>query len=588
MIRTTTATLSLTLLASALMAVSAQAATPPALRTNLFGEGNSDAGFAGGATTNGGDSFVQTIPFNAPPGIVAQIATGSEAGKEADLFMVATLNNNWYMRTASGWRQWNTRVADLQPFTTKVLDTTETIAIPDLEAQAGVSLDGATLRLHVGFMTDTSPLVYSSAIEFSLASQPSGGSGKCPTGSESLPPLAGGSKRLCVISGTYTSDLHLSAEFEYIISGAVFIGEDNRNSATLTMDAGVKTYGESGLDFIVINRGSKISVNGTRDNPVIMTSANDAEADATTRGQWGGLIINGNAPVNGCTAGTSVCELQGEGSTGLYGGNDPHDSSGNLNYLQVRYAGFNITPDNELNGIALQGVGDGTIIDYVQVHNNSDDGIEFFGGTVNAKHLVLTGNEDDSLDWTFGWQGKVQHVVIVTGPDRANNGFEADNNATNRDASPRSQPKIANVTLIGNANATSGLLLREGTGANLYNFVVTGFGSDCIDIDHAATFIAAGGSVNTLNGTLTMTNSRVDCAVNFREEAGDNFTVQAWFEAQDGNTAGATDMDSYINSALVNGLPAATLTDPFFDQTDYIGAVKDEASDWTQGWTFRP
>ena len=577
--------LSTTLLASAVMVAGAQAATPPTLRTNLFGTGTSDATFLGGATTNAGDSFVQTIPFGATAGVITQFNSGAETGKEGDLYMVANLSNNWFMRTSTGWKKWNTQVASLVPFTTKSLAATETVSVPDLEAQAGVSLDGASLRIHVGFMTDTSPLVYSSAVEFSLANQPSG---NCPDGGTGLAPITQGGKRLCVISGNYTTDLHLTSNFEYIISGAVFIGNDNRNSATLSMDAGVKTYGESGLDFIVISRGSKISVNGTRNNPVIMTSANDADAGPTTRGQWGGLIINGNAPVNGCTAGTAVCELQGEGSTGLYGGNNPNDSSGNLNYLQVRYAGFNITPDNELNGIAFQGVGNGTNVDYVQVHNNSDDGVEFFGGTVNAKHLVLTGNEDDSLDWTFGWNGKVQHVLIVSGADRANNGFEADNNGTNRDASPRSQPKISNVTLIGNGNSTSGLLLREGTGANLSNFVVQGYGADCIDIDHAATFLAAGGSVNRLNGTLTMTNSRVDCPVNFREEAGDNFPVQAWFEAQAGNSVGATGMTDYINSALVNALSPATQTDAFFDRTDYIGAVKDAATDWTQGWTFRP
>jgi hypothetical protein len=570
------------------MVASVQAATPPALRTNVHGDNPNDnrgATFLGGATTNGGDTFVQTIPFGQPAGVVAQFSAGTEVGKEADLFMAANLNNNWYMRTPTGWKAWNFMVPELVPYTTKVLSATETVSVPDLEAQAGQSLDGNTLRIHVGFVTDTSPLIYSSAIEFNLATQ---STGNCPTGGGSLAPMNDGGKRLCVLEGTYTSDVHLTSDFEYIVSGAVFIGGDNTNPATLTLDAGVKTYGESGLDFIVINRGSKISANGTVNNPVIMTSANDATATATTRSQWGGLIINGNAPVNGCT-GSGVCELEGEGSTGLYGGNNPHDNSGNLNYVQVKYAGFNITPENELNGIAFQGVGDGTKVDYVQVHNSSDDGVEFFGGTVNLKHLVLTGNQDDSLDWTSGWQGKVQHVVIVPGADSGDHGFEADNNANNRDAQPRSKPQLSNVTMLGNGNTTGGILLREGTGANLSNFVVQGYGAECLDIDHAATFIAAGGAANTLNGTLTMTNSRINCTTNFREEADDNFTVQSWFEAQAGNSTGATGMTSanYVNSSLINGLPAATQSDSFFDNTDYIGAVKDAASDWTVGWTFK-
>jgi hypothetical protein len=490
------------------------------------------------------------------------------------------------MWTAAGWRPWDTDIASLVPRGSKVLGATESLTISDIEGVLGGGLAGSTLLGAVGFMTDDSPLIYSGFVQFNFTSRPAPTT--CPTGGTGLPPAVAGGKRLCVLEGTYTSDLRLTADFEYIVSGGVFIGGDNVNPATLTVDAGVKTYGESGLDFIVINRGSKIRVNGTANNPVIMTSANDAEATATTRSQWGGLIINGNAPVNGCAAGVTLCELEGEGSTGLYGGNDPHDNSGNLNYLQVKFAGFNITPENELNGIAFQGVGDGTVVDYVHVHNSSDDGVEFFGGTVNAKHLVLTGNQDDSLDWTAGWQGKVQHVLIIPGADSGDHGFEADNNANNRDAAPRSQPKIANATLLGNGNTTGGILLREGTGANLSNFVVQGYGAECLDIDHTATFLAAGGAVNSLNGTLTMTNSRVNCALNFREEADENFTVESWFEAQAGNSAGPTEMTSYLNSALINGLPAAAQSDAFFDNTDYIGAVKNSAADWTQGWTFRP
>jgi hypothetical protein len=581
-----TATLTLTLLASAVIAASAQAATPPSLGTTVEGPNPNDnrgITFAGGATTDSGNSFVQTIPFNATAGVVAQISAGTEVGKEADLFLVGNANNNWFMYTPTGWKPWDFAVSTLVPFTTKVLGATEAVTIADLEQQAGGSLDGATIKIHMGLMTDTSPLIYSGPLQFDLASQPV--SGSCPTGTSSLPPMTAGGKSMCLIQGTYTQDLHLTSNFEYVIAGGVFIGGDNANSATLTLDAGVKTYGQSGLDFIVINRGSKIMANGTASAPVIMTSANDATATSTTRSQWGGLIINGNAPINGCTTGT-LCEANGEGSTGVYGGNNAHDNSGSLKYVQVKYAGFNITPENELNGIAFQGVGDGTVVDYVQVHNSSDDGVEFFGGTVNLKHIVLTGNQDDSLDWTSGWKGKGQFIVIKA-TDSGDHGFEADNNATNRDALPRSQPKLANITMLGNANVTGGMLLREGTGANLSNVVMQGYGAECIDIDHSATFLAAGGAANTLNGVLTMTNSRINCPTNFREESGDNFTVQAWFEAQAGNSVGDTGMTNYVNSAAINGLSAATQNDSFFEQTSYIGAVKDAASDWTLGWTFR-
>ncbi|MGV3593155.1 MAG: hypothetical protein ACO1PZ_15820, partial [Gammaproteobacteria bacterium] len=346
-------------------------------------------------------------------------------------------------------------------------------------------------------------------------------------------------------------------------------------------------FGEKGLDFLVINRGSKIHVNGSASKPVVMTSANDASATATTSGQWGGLIINGNAPINGCNAGTALCEAVGEGSTGKYGGNDPADSSGNLNYLVIKYAGYLITPTNELNGIAFQGVGNGTNVDYVQVHNNADDGVEFFGGTVNAKHLFLSGNEDDSLDWTFGWTGKVQHVVIQQ-RDISDKAIEADNNATNRDSLPRAQPQIANMTVIGNPNAGGGILLREGTGANLSNVIVTHADKFCFSIDHDQTFANAGTTASALTGNLTVTHSIANCLLNFKDDTADMFKVTDWFSGQAGNSTADVGMTSYINTATANAQPAATLSDAFFDSVSHIGAVKDAANDWTAGWTYKP
>jgi len=577
---------STTLLAAAIMSANVQAANPSALQTRIFGTGTSAAAFAGGASINKGANFLTAIPFGQSAGIVASITPpAADVGKEADMYMVINAGATWYMQTATGFEVWDQKVPSLKSYGTKNLAAKETVSLLDLEAASGKVFDGTTLRVHVGYMTDTSPLIYSSAIQFEMSSAPS--ADKCPVGPASLAPAVPGGKRLCVLTGNYKTDVHLTSNFEYILSGAVFIGGDNTSSATITMDAGVKTYGESGSDFLVINRGSKIRVNGTASAPVIMTSANDSEATSTTRGQWGGLIINGNAPINGCSEGTALCEATGEGSTGLYGGNNPADSSGNLNYLQLKYAGFEITPDNELNGIAFQGVGNGTLVDYVQVHNNSDDGVEFFGGTVDAKHIYLTGNGDDNVDWTKGWTGRLQHVIVVQ-TDRGDQGIEADNNSSNRDSLPRAKPVIANVTMIGNSNTDTGILLREGTGANLSNMVVVGFADDCIDIDHSATFIAAGSSATNLNGTLTMTNSVVNCPLNYREEAGDLFTIQAWFEGQTGNVALETGMQSsYINSAAVNARAAAIPTDSWFDTVSYIGAVKDSASDWTVGWTFK-
>ncbi len=576
------------LLASACVA-SAEAATPPNLITITAPvTANPAAKFAGGATINGGVNYLASIPANQPVGIEARLnPAAADVGKEASLYMAILANGRWYMRTAAGYEPWNGQVAGLKPFGSKVLAASEVLSVSDIEAGLGFSLDGSTASVHVGYVTNTSPLTYSSAIVAKVDPVPGT---SCPAGTteRSLTGIIG--KRLCELKGTITSNLHLNSNFDYILSGAVFIGEDNASQTSLTIDAGTTFYGESGKDYLTIRRGSKIHANGSKAEPIVFTTASEDTTTLNTRGRWGGLVINGNAPINGCAVGVAECTAQGEGSTGLYGGNNPADNSGNLNFVQVRFPGWPITPTNELNGIAFQGVGNGTLVDYVEVYNSADDGVEFFGGTVNAKHLVIIGSDDDNVDWTAGYTGKLQHVVVIQGGDVGDRGIEADNNASNRDSLPRSQPTISNMTIIGNKNTGIGLTIREGTGLNISNLVVKGNGKGCLDIDHDATFINAGSSATSLTGKFTITNTIFDCPTppgNFIEVASDKFKVSDFFKGQAGNVEGATNMTSHVNSSTVNALTPATGLDAWFDVAPYVGAVKDDASDWTQGWIYR-
>ncbi len=147
--------------------------------------------------------------------------------------------------------------------------------------------------------------------------------------------------------------------------------------------------------------------------------------------------------------------------------------------VRVQYAGNRFRDTNELNGIAFQGVGAGTVVENIQVHANEDDGVEFFGGTVNARNIVLTDVRDDSLDWTEGWTGSIQNLLVVQDQDfnaieAADNGIEADNLEGNTNDTPRSQPKIANATFIGRPD-TTGAVLRRGTGTNLTNVIFNNF-----------------------------------------------------------------------------------------------------------------
>ncbi|MEX0300375.1 MAG: hypothetical protein AB3N28_14975 [Kordiimonas sp.] len=430
----------------------------------------------------------------------------------------------------------------------------------------------------------------------------------CPEGT-----TASSDGNTCTLSGTYTSDVRLVSGLDYVLSGKVVIGTDlgsdpaaplaTGDAATLTIEPGVTVMGENQTSYLVVSRGSKLNSNGTADAPVTFTAINpDTRNLDTDTSLWGGLVINGRATINTCN-GSGVCEAEGEGDSGLYGGVDDTDDSGQIFYTRVVYAGNPITADDELNGIAFQGVGSGTEIDYLQVHNGADDGVEFFGGTATAKHLVITGADDDSLDWTQGWRGKVQHLLIVQNPNQpaSDQGIEADNFGDGNDFLPRAHPMIANATIIGGGTAGGesdiGILLREGTAANLWNVVVADFGDACLDIDQDATFAVSGADATTLTGDLTLQSTLLtnSCASIFKDD-GNNFDLATWFNGQANNTvgddtlstqSGAASFKTYINGSSENGVTATDVSaiDSFFDATTHIGAVRNAASDWVAGWT---
>lgn len=386
----------------------------------------------------------------------------------------------------------------------------------------------------------------------------------------------------CILSGEINTDVTLTSNTDWILSGGVFIGGDKQNSATLTINPGTKIFGQQGADFLWIRRDSKIMSEGTPDNPVVMSGALQESA-----GEWGGLVISGNAPVNGCNEDVELCEIPFEAITSeTFGGNQPEDNSGVLKYTQILFAGFAVRPNEELNGLTLNAVGSGTLIDYVQVHAGLDDGVEMFGGTAQMKHMVLTGINDDSLDWGLGWTGKAQHILVQQAADDGDRGIEADNNGDNPDINPRSNPILSNMTLIGSSVGSQGALLRRGTGAQIWNSVFTGFGSACLSIDGSATYENAGTPEN-LSGQLTIVHSFIDCDNNFKDGNGATFLVSDWFNAQMGNSEADPVLDGYLPGA---GSPLLTsgmiVGDSFFDKVTYVGAFKDATSDWTEEWTF--
>lgn len=380
----------------------------------------------------------------------------------------------------------------------------------------------------------------------------------------------------CVLEGRYTESLRLTADKPWLLRGKVEIGDDS-SDVTLTIDPGTTVYGESASNaFLVITRGANLMAQGTAAAPITFTS--DQPEGSRARGDWGGVVINGYGQINGCAPGVTPCEAEGEGGTGTYGGTDNADDSGVLEYVVIQFGGTEISVDNEINGLGLQGVGSGTTIDHVQIHKNLDDGIEFWGGAVNVKHLVVTGAGDDLIDWDFGWTGKIQYAVVQQAADAGNNGNECDNNEADHLAAPVSSPTFSNVTFLGEpgiAEDNFGLLFRRGAAPTYANIAVGGFSAGCLAIRDQATIDNFG------SGAASLDHVVLACDTNF-EDADE----QPIFEAGTGNSTVA-DLglgDDWVpdgGSPLASGGQAPS--DSFFDAATFIGGIGTD--DWTAGWT---
>jgi len=415
----------------------------------------------------------------------------------------------------------------------------------------------------------------------------------CPSGTAKIDSVDGATTT-CELSGRITADLTLTEGTLWALNGPVFVGDDNTDSAILTIDAGATIYGSSGGDYLVVSRGSKIEAVGTATNPITFTSEQDVLDQTESSGQWGGIVLLGNAKSNKCPTDGTDCALQVEGVTsgGVFGGTDDEDNSGTLNYVVVKNAGFEVAPDNELNGITFAGVGSGTMVDYIQVHANADDGIEFFGGTVNVKHVVLTANKDDSVDWDNGYRGNMQFVLIKHADEdgEANRGIEADNDGSTPTSTPISNPTIANITFIGNDYTSSdkdseGFYFREGTKVSMVNALITNAGGECLEVEGEDSNSVGQDYLD--DGGINITNSVIACTENFKN-GDDDVDLTAWWSDASRNNTTAANMAAVLNGIYT--IDATTAADAnavhgtFFETTDFIGAVKDADNDWTAGW----
>ena len=260
------------------------------------------------------------------------------------------------------------------------------------------------------------------------------------------------------MDGTLTEDYTLDAATQYNLTKSFIVD----NGATLTIPAGTKINAKSGgVDvYLAVLQGGKINIQGTTNNPVVMSSASGNPGD------WGGLTICGKATT---TAGVNAtAEVGGF----IYGGTEDADNSGSISYLVIRGTGAQINADSQYNGVSLYAVGSGTTINGVSVINGADDGIEFFGGTVSVTDLYLENNEDDSIDWTEGWNGTVTNTYITHTLPGFSTAFEGDKDNNN--------PKFINVTAIStvaiadDASQTA-LQFKKQSGATITNLYLEGY-----------------------------------------------------------------------------------------------------------------
>ena len=253
------------------------------------------------------------------------------------------------------------------------------------------------------------------------------------------------------LEGAVTEDLTLDPTVDYKITGSLLV----KSGATLTIPAGTQLVAEvSPESFIVIEKGAKINVQGTAADPVVMTSAD------RNPGDWGGLLLLGDAPT---TEGpNSVGEVAGV----VYGGSNPADNSGSIKYLVIEGTGAQINAESQYNGLTLYAVGSGTVIDNVAILNGSDDGVEFFGGTVSVSNLYVENTEDDAVDWTEGWNGTLTNTYVLHSIDGFSTAIEADGINGN--------PTIKNFTAVSTTGGTA-LQFKKESGATITGLSLTGY-----------------------------------------------------------------------------------------------------------------
>ena len=413
------------------------------------------------------------------------------------------------------------------------------------------------------------------------------------------------------IQGNIESDRTLVNTKAYRLRGTVFV----KDGATLTIEPGTFVIGQPGSQppsVLIVTRNGKIMARGTKARPIVMTSS--LPFGQRQRGDWGGLILLGKAPINvGANATSGRPNQAGEffveglpaSDDTAYGGSDPEHDCGTLKYVRVEYAGSIFAPNNEANSFTWGGCGAKTVAEYLQAIYGLDDSFEWFGGTMNAKYLIGGLGADDYIDFQLGYTGKVQHGIFYYNADaKGNRGIEGDNSEYNQGAEPRSKPVMYNLTFIGGGvpgfdeSNSPGVYLRRGAAGEFNNMVITNFYSSGLEFADATTQAQADAGNLKMSGLLLWNNSvgtqggpdvAGQVSANTREFAAGNKgkvekvvikdpIMKRPFEWSD------PDFRGFFGSPIFRTGWVQPPDDGFFDQTAYYVGGVGEAT-WWEEWT---
>ena len=385
-------------------------------------------------------------------------------------------------------------------------------------------------------------------------------------------------------------------------------------NVTLTIAPGVVLYARTGQSWLAVNRGNKISAVGTASAPIVFTSQDNVAGLNTDSsiGQWGGVVLLGRGRVTDCVLGSvaaGTCERDTEGAVNkaYFGGNDDTYNAGTMSYVQIRYSGFVLSADKELQSLTGEAIGTGTTIDHFQSHNSSDDGSEWFGGAPKMKYYIATGADDDSLDVDTGARMSVQYALLVQRPGEGDALFEIDSNGAETDT-PRTNLKVVNFTAIqpqaSNQNNSTGdkasALFRGNSDTTLYNGEIITPANECIRM--------TSNTDSANRATLTVKSVVLQCSgTGDAKYIGDGSGSAPFTSGQVRAfvTGDASNNEAFVNSltmTFVNGAneDAVTPTDPsglatgatipvgFFTATPTpykIGAAWSANNTWYTGWT---